>query len=157
MWSVLENHVLPHPSNSIQVLNTTPRRGRTRLTIGFSSKKATQNSNHAHGLLQGGRLVRRDRCFRDMRVKRFPLEFFEEHRAGNIRDFASEFGQMKDAPSDDHIDGQTGFDAVSSAQLTFFDLATACEGSVIDLDTPAQTVPVNLLDGARSAVDIASG
>ena len=90
-----------------------------------------------------------------MRVQCFPLEFFKEDRAGNVRDFAPELGQVEDAPSHDQVDGQTGFNAIGCPQLPFFNLASALEGSMIDLNAPAQAVPVDLFDGAGGAGDFA--
>ena len=56
---------------------------------------------------------------------------------------------MEDAPGDDHVHSQTGFNAVGAGQLALFDLAAALESAMVDLNAPAPGVPVQLFDRLR--------
>src|SRR5690242_8962129 len=76
------------------------------------------------------------------RLQCFPFMFFEKDRTGYIWSFAAEFDEMIDAPGDNHIDRQAGFDRGGVAELSLFDLAAALESLVIDLNTPTLRVPI---------------
>jgi hypothetical protein len=64
---------------------------------------------------------------------------------------------MEDTPGHHQVNGQAGFDAVGTAQLSFFDFQTAFQGAMINLNAPAQAVPVELFQGLREGLHRAGG
>src|SRR5262245_29317435 len=112
--------------------------------ITLAPEKATQGGNHACRLPQCRRLLRGNRFLGNVSTESFPFGFFEENRTGYVRSFTAKLYKMEDAPGDDHIQSQAGFNAVDAGQLTFFNLAAALERAMVDLNSPAAAVPGHL-------------
>src|SRR5207245_8774338 len=94
--------------------------------------------------------------FEDKTDQRLPFIVFTKDCAWNVGDFAAEFRHVVDAPSHNHIDGKTSFNGVGIAKLSLFDLATALQGLVINLNAPSLGVPSEFLDSVFESADAAS-
>src|SRR5215207_1828713 len=151
MWRIIRRHKFPHRCKIVEMLQSQPNCFRARLAITLASKKTTESGYHSHCRAQGWRLGWRDGLLRDVSAKGLPFRFFKKYRAGHIRSFPAQLDQVEDAPSDDHVDSQTGLDAVGTAQLALFDLASTFEGAMIGLDSPSPGVPNQFLVGLRKA------
>ena len=86
-----------------------------------------------------------------------PLGFLKEDAAGYIRHFTAQLGQMQNPPGNHHIYGQTGFDAIGMPELPLFDLAAAFQGAVVDLDAPAQRIPLQSFQRLFKGGDLGGG
>src|SRR5262245_14917217 len=60
---------------------------------------------------------------------------------------------MKDTPCHHHVDSQARLNAIGTAQLSLFDLATAFHGTVKDFYPPAFGIPPNLLHSLIKVFD----
>src|SRR5438128_12232032 len=120
-------------------------RFRSRFAIALAAKKAAQTGDHADVFTGGGRRAVDNWSFENETGEGLPVVLLTEYRARNVGRFATQFRHVVDAPSDDHIDRQTGFNRVGIAQLSFFDLATTLQGLVINLNTPTLGIPGELL------------
>ena len=83
----------------------------------------------------------------NMNRQSFPFCVIEENGAGKIRRFATEFSQVENTPGNDHIQGETRFDAIGIGELAILNLAAAFDHAVVDLNAPALGVPSQLFDG----------
>ena len=90
-------------------------------------------------------------------VQSLPLGFFKEYCTGNIGGFTTQLGKMKNSPRHNHINSKAGFNAVSMPQLPFLDLATTLKCSMINFDSPTQSIPGQLLGRFLKVCDRASG
>ena len=45
MWRIANSHVFPHIGDAIQVLQTTPQRGRVRFKIAIAAENSTRVTN----------------------------------------------------------------------------------------------------------------
>ena len=122
----------------------------------FSGDEAAEHGDHDDHLAEGGRL-RRGRLSGLEDDDGLPLIVVEDGGAGHVGDGASEPGEMLDAPGDDHVDGEAGFEAVGGAELSFLDLAAALEGAVEDLDVPSAGIPSQAFEGLVEGLDGAVG
>src|ERR1700758_5336037 len=142
MWRIAYGHEFPHRCKIFQMLQAKPDGFSAGFAVGFSSKKATKSGNHSHGIAERGRLRWRNWIFRRMCTERLPFSFLEKYGAGDIGSFTTQFGQVEDAPSDDHINSQTGFDAARATQLSFFNLAATLESAMVNLNSPSAGIPI---------------
>ena len=138
---------LPGGTDIIQALQPKPDCLRARFSVSPASKKTAQTRHHPNGLTETGWLRRRHRILADETDQSFPFELLEIDRAGHLRGFSSELGEMKNPPGHHQIDRQTGFDAIRTAQLPSLNLATALERAMEYFDTPAPRIPIELLAG----------
>jgi len=86
-----------------------------------------------------------------------PFSFFEENRAAYVGSFTAQFDQVKDAPGDDHVHRQTGFDATGAAELAFFNFAAAFQRAMVDLDSPPAGIPRKSFDRLRAVGHLTCG
>src|SRR2546430_13666259 len=117
----------------------------------------TDDSIHTHGLSECGGIWRWDFVFRCVAAEGLPLFVCEEDGARQVRGFAAKHGQMKDTPSDNHIDAETGSQTIGGAQLTILYPAAAFERAMIDLDAPTFGVPLHPLLGVLEGGDLDGG
>src|SRR5881296_3557450 len=92
-----------------------------------------------------------------MSAEGLPFGFFEKDRAWNIWSFTTQFDQVEDAPSNDHIHSQTSFDAAGAAQLTFFDLAATLQRAMVNFDPPTAGIPGEFFDSLRAVGHLTTG
>src|SRR6266481_9099454 len=150
MWRIGHRHELPHLFEVVQVLQAKPYRFGAGSTIAFASEIAAESSYPCNGLTQCRRISWGNGFFLDMGIKCLPFGLFEKHSAGDVGRFTAQFDQVEDAPGDNHIDSEAGFDTAGAAQLTFFDLATAFQRAMVNLDSPSARIPSQFFDGLRA-------
>src|SRR5260370_30062839 len=137
----------PGGADVIQALQPKPNRLRARFTVPLASKKTAQARHQPNRFTQTGRLRRRYRVLVDETDQRLPLDRFKINRAGHIRGFSSEVGEMKNPPGHHQVDRQAGFDAVRTAQLPSLNLAAALDPSMEYFNAPSPRIPIELLAG----------
>ena len=142
MWGELVGHEEPDLFDVVQTLQAEPKGFRAGFTIAFASQKTAQAGDHPHRRVQVGRLVRRLGEFVDEHGECLPFGLFEKHRAGQVRSFPSELGQMEDPPGHHQVNGQAGFDAILVGEA----LVTANDPAVLLRQLRGETV----LPSARS-------
>src|SRR6266496_1853726 len=94
----------PYGREIVDTLQTEPEGLGPGFAVALAAEKPAETCHHADRFTEGGRLVRRQRVFGDVRVQRFPLGLLEKYRARNVGDFAAELGQVVDAPGHYHVD-----------------------------------------------------
>src|SRR5262249_2680711 len=110
-----------HFGGGIEPLKSAPERFGSGGTVGFAAQMTADLADHSHRAIQSGRFSRRRRSLVHVTMESLPLFIFEEDRAGQFGRFASQHGQMVDAPGDDHVDTETSFQSICCSQLTVFD------------------------------------
>jgi len=131
----------PGLADIIEALQAKPDGLGARLCVALASEESAQTGHHPNGLAQSEWLRWRYRIFANETHQSFPLHLLKIDRAGHIRGFSSELGQMKYPPRHHQIDRQTGFNAIGAAQLPSLNLAAALEGAMEYFDAPAPRIP----------------
>jgi hypothetical protein len=119
------SHDLPHFGYVVQPLQTKPEGLSAWFTITHTGKKASENGEHSDRFSQRWWLIFGDLFFGYESSQGFPFCLLKVYRAGDIRSFPAQFGEMMDPPGYDQIYSQACFQAIGAAQLSIFYPATA--------------------------------
>ena len=101
-----------HLGGAVEPLKTAPENLSSWGSIGLASQVAADSSHHGRRLTECRRLLGWDRVFGDVNTQSLPLFIFEEERARRVGRLAAEHRQVKDPPSDYHIDAQTSLQMI---------------------------------------------
>ena len=146
-----------HFDGGVESLKTAPENLGTGMTVALASQIPADDSNHAHGLTECGRLFRWDFVFRCVAAEGLPLFVCEEDDARQVGRLPAEHGQMINTPSDNHIDAEASRQTIGGAQLTILYPAAAFERAMIDLDAPSFGIPLHTLMSVLEGGDLDGG
>ena len=149
-------HESVHGGQVVEALEAEPHGLGAGLAVAFPAEEAAELCSHTNGLSERGRLFR-CRVMGPVGYQSLPFVFLKEYRARDVRGFSSELGEVIYAPRHHHVYSQTRFNAVGAAKLSLFDLASALEGTMVDLDPPTTGIPFHLFHCEFGGVDLARG
>ena len=129
----------------VQALQAAPEGLGTGLAVGFAGEETAELGDQEDHLAERRRLRRR-RLAGVEDDQGLPLLGLEGDGTGQFGGGPPEPGEIVDAPGDDHVDGEAGFQTVGGFELAIFNAASALEDAVEDLDPPAPGIPLHALE-----------
>src|SRR3954466_7775963 len=118
---------------------------------------AAHSAKHSYRLSGGRRPFRRYRVLAGVNAQSLPFFSGKKNGARIVGTFPAQHGEVKDAPGDDHINADAGLKAGSGIQVAVLNQTTTFHGAVIDLNTPAASVPLHALSCIGEAADLDRG
>ena len=157
MWDDEGSHELIDAGDVVEPLKAEPKGLGSGLAVTFAAKESAEFGCQSHGFMQGWRITGHDRFSCPIGEKTFPFVVFKENSAGHVRRFSAKLCQMMDAPSHYHVHCQARLYAIGGAQLSLFNLQTALESSMINLDSPTTGIPMDLFNCGLGTVHLTGG